>query len=53
MEIKTLTEWFESLSLMDKLFLRDTFLGEQKRFKQQIALQLHGDQVGGVDNVVS
>jgi len=49
---RTLTEWFEGLPLMDKLFLRDAFLErERKRLEQQMAMR-YGGQVGGVDNVI-
>ena len=43
---RTLIEWFESLPLLDKLFLRDAWLEkEQEKFDQQMKLKLCGQEL--------
>jgi len=53
--IRTLVEWFEELSFMDKLFLHNVFKErERKAFEQRMVLQMtYGGLLGGADNVVS
>jgi len=41
-------EWFEGLSLIDKLFLRDAWLErEQKKLDQQMKIQMCGQELYG------
>ena len=44
--VRTLMEWFKSLPLLDKLFLRDTWLErEREKIEQQMKLRMCGQEL--------